>query len=99
MIRALSQRKGVDLMSAPQPTTRLGQEAKAEVARKFDYTDEAGKRLHRETQCRSTVLAKMKGEIGSDFIYPLRSWTGMGLLTTRAGAEPTFSVSQGEMVW
>lgn len=41
-IRALSQRKGVDLLSAPSVTTRSGQHAKVEVVRDFGYKNRAG---------------------------------------------------------
>jgi general secretion pathway protein D len=40
VIRALSQKKGVDLMSAPSVTTRSGQRATIEVAREFRYPTE-----------------------------------------------------------
>lgn len=40
VIRALSQKKGVDLMSAPSVTTRSGQRATVEVAREFRYPTE-----------------------------------------------------------
>lgn len=43
VIRGLSQRKGVDLMSAPQVTTRSGQQARIEVVREFAYPDEKGR--------------------------------------------------------
>ncbi|WP_009960176.1 Amuc_1098 family type IV pilus outer membrane protein [Verrucomicrobium spinosum] len=39
-IRALSQKKGVDLMSAPSVTTRSGQRATVEVIREFIYPTE-----------------------------------------------------------
>ena len=40
VIRALNQRKGVDLMSAPSVTTRSGQRATIEVIREFIYPTE-----------------------------------------------------------
>ena len=40
VIRALSQRKGVDLMSAPSVTTKAGQRATVEVTREFIYPTE-----------------------------------------------------------
>jgi general secretion pathway protein D len=40
VIRALSQKKGVDLMSAPSVTTRSGQRATVEVIREFRYPTE-----------------------------------------------------------
>jgi general secretion pathway protein D len=40
VIRALSQRKGVDLMSAPSVTTKGGQQATVEVIREFIYPTE-----------------------------------------------------------
>ena len=40
VIRALSQKKGVDLMSAPSVTTRSGQRATIEVVREFIYPTE-----------------------------------------------------------
>ena len=40
VIRALSQQKGVDLMSAPSVTTRSGQRATVEVIREFIYPTE-----------------------------------------------------------
>jgi len=40
VIRALSQKKGVDLMSAPSVTTRSGQRANVEVVREFIYPTE-----------------------------------------------------------
>jgi len=40
VIRALSQRKGTDLMSAPSVTTRSGQRAQIEVIREFRYPTE-----------------------------------------------------------
>ncbi|MCE9519966.1 MAG: type II and III secretion system protein, partial [Verrucomicrobia bacterium] len=40
VIRALSQKKGVDLMSAPSVTTRSGQRASVEVVREFIYPTE-----------------------------------------------------------
>jgi general secretion pathway protein D len=40
VLRALSQRKGVDLMSAPSVTTKGGQQATVEVVREFIYPTE-----------------------------------------------------------
>jgi len=40
VVRALAQKKGVDLMSAPQVVTRSGQRAKIEVVREFIYPTE-----------------------------------------------------------
>lgn len=40
VIRALNQRKGVDLMSAPSVTTKSGQRASVEVVREFMYPTE-----------------------------------------------------------
>lgn len=40
VIRALSQKKGVDLMSAPSVTTKSGQQATVEVVREFIYPTE-----------------------------------------------------------
>jgi general secretion pathway protein D len=40
VVRALSQKKGVDLMSAPSVTTRSGQRATVEVIREFIYPTE-----------------------------------------------------------
>lgn len=40
VVRALSQKKGVDLMSAPSVTTRSGQRASIEVIREFIYPTE-----------------------------------------------------------
>jgi len=40
VVRALSQKKGVDLMSAPSVTTRSGQRATIEVVREFIYPTE-----------------------------------------------------------
>lgn len=40
VIRALSQKKGVDLMSAPSVTTKSGQQASVEVVREFIYPTE-----------------------------------------------------------
>lgn len=40
VIRALSQKKGVDLMSAPSVTTKSGEEANVEVSREFIYPTE-----------------------------------------------------------
>ncbi|MCB1226066.1 MAG: tetratricopeptide repeat protein [Verrucomicrobiales bacterium] len=40
VIRALSQKKGVDLMSAPSVTTKSGQRASVEVVREFIYPTE-----------------------------------------------------------
>ncbi len=40
VLRALSQRKGTDLLTAPQVTTRSGQRAKVEVIREFIYPTE-----------------------------------------------------------
>jgi general secretion pathway protein D len=39
VIRALSQQKGVDLMSAPKVTTRSGLEAKIRITREFPFPD------------------------------------------------------------
>ncbi len=40
VIRALSQKKGVDLMSAPKVTTKSGRKAIVRVAREFPYPTE-----------------------------------------------------------
>jgi len=40
VIRALNQKKGVDLMSAPSVTTKSGQKATVEVVREFYYPTE-----------------------------------------------------------
>lgn len=56
LIRELSQRKGVDLMSAPQVTTRSGQQANIEVIREFVYANETGKQ---DTENVGVTLAVM----------------------------------------
>lgn len=95
LIRALSQRKGVDLMSAPQLTARLGQEAKAEVARKFDYTNEAGKPATAKLGVALTVLAKMKGEGQFDLDLSPEIVDCDGFIDHKSGwSEPIFSVQQ-----
>ena len=43
LIRGISSRKGVDLMSAPGLKARAGQQAKVEVVREFAYKDADGK--------------------------------------------------------
>ena len=40
VIRALNQKKGVDLLSAPKVTTRSGQKAIIEIIREFRYPTE-----------------------------------------------------------
>jgi beta-lactamase regulating signal transducer with metallopeptidase domain len=45
LIRALSQRKGVDLMAAPSVTTRSGQPARIEVVREFVYPDNKSRQV------------------------------------------------------
>jgi len=40
LIRALNQKKGVDLMAAPKVTTKTGQEATITIAREFPYPQE-----------------------------------------------------------
>lgn len=54
-IRSLSQRKGVDLISAPSVTTRSGQQAKVEVVREFVGPDEEGKQIPDEASNRDIV--------------------------------------------
>lgn len=59
ILRELSQRKGVDLMSAPSVTTKAGQQAKIEVVREYEYKDEAGKPATKSTGVTFTVLPKL----------------------------------------
>lgn len=95
LIRELSQRKGVDLMSTPRVTARLGQEAKAEVARKFDYTNEAGKPSTAELKVALTVLATMKGEGRFDLDLSPEIVECDGFIDHKSGwSEPIFSVHQ-----
>ena len=62
IMREISQRKGVDLMSAPSVTTKAGQHAKVEVVRGYDYKDETGKPVTKSTGVTFTVLPKLTAE-------------------------------------
>src|SRR5258708_27595595 len=44
LFRSLDQHKGVDLLSAPRITTKVGREAEVELVREFSYPDESGKK-------------------------------------------------------
>jgi beta-lactamase regulating signal transducer with metallopeptidase domain len=92
VIRGLSQRKGVDLMSAPQVTTKSGQPAKIEVVREFVYTDKAGKPIPVNTGVTLSVHPKITddGQIELDLTPQVLEF--MGFVTHKSGwQEPTFS--------
>jgi type II secretory pathway component GspD/PulD (secretin) len=62
IIRSLSQRKGVDLLSSPRLMTSAGQEGKIEVTQDFTYNDKAGKPVTKKCGVSLAVLAKTTGD-------------------------------------
>lgn len=62
LLRNLSQRKGVDLLSAPSVTARSGQEAKVEVVRDFGYPDEAERQATTEIGVFFAVVPRRIGD-------------------------------------
>jgi bla regulator protein blaR1 len=69
LVRSLSQRKGVDLLSAPSVTTRPGQKAEVEICREFVYPDGAGKQVTEKPGIKLTVVPRITAanQIGLDF--------------------------------
>ncbi len=91
-VRGLSQRKGIDLMSAPALTTKSGQEAKVEIVRKFAYNDKAGKPVNMKTGVIFSVLPKIKenGQLELDMSPQVVEF--MGFVEHKDGwKEPSFS--------
>jgi type II secretory pathway component GspD/PulD (secretin) len=62
LIRTLAQKKGVDLLSAPQLTTKAGQQAKVEVVREFAYKDKSGKPVSQNCGVTLAVRSKLAGD-------------------------------------
>ncbi|QIF00913.1 M56 family metallopeptidase [Roseimicrobium sp. ORNL1] len=62
VVRNLSQRKGVDLLSAPRVTTRAGQRAKVEVVREFAYASETGQQETENVGVTLNVMPKITAE-------------------------------------
>ena len=81
VIRALNQRKGVDLLSAPRVTTKSGQRAVIEVIREFKYPTEFD-----PPQIPQNVGSGFNGS-GGGFINPI---TG---LLTGGGSQGSFPVT------
>lgn len=59
LIRGLSQRKGVDLLSTPTVTTRSGQQARIELVREFTYPDKRNKPLTEDVGVTLVVTPKV----------------------------------------
>lgn len=60
VIRTLNQRKGVDLLSAPQVVTRARQQARVEVVRQFAHKDKAGRDATESPGVSLIVTPRMK---------------------------------------
>ena len=92
VIRGLSQRKGVDLMSAPQVTTRSGQQAKVEVVREFIYKNKAGKPIHVNPGVTLSALPRITDDGQIEIDMTPRVMEFMGFVDHKDGwKEPTFS--------
>ncbi|MEZ0276338.1 MAG: hypothetical protein ACAH88_15620 [Roseimicrobium sp.] len=92
VIRGLSQRKGVDLMSAPQVTTRSGQQAKIEVVREFIYKNKAGKPIHVNPGVTLSALPRITDDGQIEIDMTPRVMEFMGFVDHKDGwKEPTFS--------
>jgi len=59
LIRQLSQRKGIDLLSAPRLTTKDHQRGSIEITRKFAYKDRAGRLTSKDCGIALAVLPKV----------------------------------------
>lgn len=77
VVRALSQSKGVDLMSAPSVVTRSGQRAKIEVVREFIYPTEFDPPEIPDTFS-STVVAGTGAGTGAASSFPVTPTTPTG---------------------
>jgi beta-lactamase regulating signal transducer with metallopeptidase domain len=94
VIRNLSQRKGVDLMSPPSLTTRSGQQAEIEVFREFTYTDEAGKQVTRNLGTMLAVLPNVTAEGPIALDVSPRVVEFMGFAGLKGGGEVPISAKE-----
>ncbi|MGB3119967.1 MAG: M56 family metallopeptidase [Verrucomicrobiales bacterium] len=62
LLRQMSSTKGVDLMAAPNVTTKSGQEAKIEVCREFAYKGESGQDAMKKVGVMLTLLPTISGD-------------------------------------
>jgi hypothetical protein len=72
LIRSLSQRKKVDLLTAPSVTTRSGQQAELEVCREFVYPDEAGEQVTKNPGIKLTLVPTITAEDQIDLDFSSR---------------------------
>ncbi|MEQ1933183.1 MAG: Amuc_1098 family type IV pilus outer membrane protein, partial [Fimbriimonadaceae bacterium] len=93
VIRALSQKKGVDLMSAPSVTTKSGQVATVEVVREFLYPTEFDPPEIPQTVSPTQTTSLLGGGGGSSSSFPVTPTTPttfeMKPIGVRMEAEPT----------
>lgn len=80
VVRALNQKKGVDLLSAPRVTTKSGQMAKMEIIREFRYPTEFS-----PPQIPQTITAPKDGEGGSVGSIPVTPTTPTAFDTRNTG--------------
>jgi general secretion pathway protein D len=79
VIRALNQKKGVDLLSAPRLTTKSGQRAVIEVVREFRYPTQFDPPKIPET------VGSTSGQIGGTTSVPITPTTPTGFETRNTG--------------
>lgn len=75
VVRALSQSKGVDLMTAPSVVTRSGQRAKIEVIREFIYPTEFDPPEIPESFGTTTGIATSQDNLGTVSSFPVTPTT------------------------
>lgn len=93
VIRALSQKKGVDLMSAPSVTTKSGQQATVEVVREFLYPTEFDPPEIPQTVSPTQTTSLFGGGGGTSSSFPVTPTTPttfeMKPIGVRMEVEPT----------
>ena len=79
VIRALNQKKGVDLLSAPRVTTKSGQRAVIEIVREFRYPTQFDPPKIPDT------VGSTQGQIGGSTSVPITPTTPTGFETRNTG--------------
>lgn len=99
LIRNLNQRKGLDLLSAPQMITRDRQQARFEVVREFSYKDEAERQATKKPGVTLSVTPKLKktGEIALDVSSQVMEFEGFLPHKKSGWQEPIFNVRKARL--
>ena len=86
MVRALNQKKGVDLLSAPRVTTKSGQRAVIEIVREFRYpTQFQPPQIPQTFNSRDTISLTGAGGGGSSSAFPVTPTTPTAFETRNTG--------------